>query len=522
MRTLFLILSFGFILTACRKEKASWDTDWRVPLISDTLNLNKLVTDSILAINADGSYHLVINRNILEFGLDSIVQLPDTTIRQATTINIPSISVPPGISFINQEEVHSFDVADFQLKRVVLKAGQAEILVKSKVPGATNLTLQLPSVKKNGVAYSKTLFAPAATPTNPTILTDIIDLREYEIDLTGPNGGSFNQLRSRLIVQADPNGETFIFSNQDSIIFEVRFKNLIPNYARGYFGNQIVSDTTVLDFDLLNTLTSGAIDLDNVVLKIELLNGLKTSARSKFTFIENGGITNNTVGLTHPQIGPWIWLNQATGPWDNLVFSSHLIEFNQGNSSIEAFLENIPRFLRLGYSIELNPWGNVSGSWDELFPTSKVIARLTADMPLAIGMNQLTYADTFAIELANDGSAFSVKQGEFEIQTSNAYSFQGQLQLVFLGDQGQQLLTKNASEPIAGSSSLTNFNPMQVAKSTVFISLNEEETEKAMKMKKLVVRAVFDTPQNGQIATLYDGQFLAFKLFTNLKIRTSL
>lgn len=522
MKTYYWIALFSFLLVACRKEKASWDSDWRVPLISDTLRLDKLVTDSILAVNADGSYHLVINRNILEFGLDSLVQLPDTTIKQSTSISISSISVPPGISFINQEEVHSFDVADFQLKKVVLKSGSAEIKVKSQVPGACNLTLQLPSVKKDGVTYSKTLFAPAASAGNPTTLTDVIDLRDYEIDLTGSTGGSFNQLRSKLIVQSDPNGETFVFSNQDSIIFEVRFKSLIPNYARGYFGNQLVSDTTTIDFDLLNNITAGAIDLDNVVLKIELLNGLKTSARSKLSLLENGGISNTTVALNHPQIGPWIWLNQATGPWDNLVFSSHIIEFNQLNSNIEAFLENIPRFLRLGYAVELNPWGNVSGSWDELFPTSKVIARLTADMPLAIGMNQLTYADTFDIELANDGNAFALKEGEFEIHTSNAYSFQGQLQLVFLGDQGQVLLTKNASEPIAGAGSLSNFNPIQLAKSKVFIRLNETETEQAMKMKKLVVKAIFDSPQNGQIATLYDGQFLAFKLFTNLKIRTSL
>jgi hypothetical protein len=522
MRTLFWITLFSLILSACRKEKASWDTDWRVPLISDTLRLNKLVTDSILDINADGSYHLVINRNILEFGLDSIVKLPDTMIQQSTTISVPSVSVPPGVSFINQEEVHAFDVEDFQLKKVVLKSGKAEIKVKSKVPGATYLTLQLPSVKKNGTSYSKTLYAPAANGGNPTVLTDVVDLQDYEIDLTGASGASFNQLRSKLIVQSDPNGETFVFSNQDSIIFEVRFKNLIPNYARGYFGNQLITDTTTVDIDLMDNITAGVIDLDNVKLKIELLNGLKTSARSKFTLVENGGISNTTIALNHPQIGPWIWLNQATGPWDNLVFSSHVLEFNQLNSNIEAFLENIPRFLRLGYGIELNPWGNVSGSWDELFPTSKVIARLTADMPLAIGMNQLTYADTFDIELANDGSAFTVKEGEFEIQTSNAYSFQGQLQLVFLGDQGQVLMTKNASESIAGAASTTNFNPIQIVKSKVFVRLNEEETEKALKMKKLVVKAIFDSPQNGQIATLYDGQFLAFKLFTNLKIRTTL
>jgi hypothetical protein len=515
--TVFLFLIASFVV-GCRKEKASWDSDWRIPLIQDSLNLNKLVTDSILDINSDGSYHLVINRDLFNLKIDSLLKIPDTAIIQKVAIEIPGINVPPGFSFLNETEEHTFEIADLILKKVLLSKGTADITIASPIGAPTILTLILPKVKKNGIPYSKTITAGAGSIASPSISKEVLDLSGYEIDLTGIDGSSFNILQSQVQVSSDPNGPDVYVSNQDTISFEVFFKDLIPAYARGYFGNQVFSDTSSTNFDILNSIVAGAIDLENVSLKLSINNGLKTAARAKFTTVENDGLGGSTIALSHPDINQWIWLNQATGNWDNLSPSVHELEFTSTNSNIEAFIENIPKFLRFGYSFELNPWGNTSGGYDELFSTSEVYARLTADMPLAIGMNQLTYADTFNLKYDGADASISLKSGEIEIVTSSSYPFDAALQLEFLDATNTTLFSVTGTEKIKGSGLLTNTAPQTIAKSTVKLILTENQVAELSKLEKLVVKAVFDTPQNGAIATIYDGQFIAFKLYTNLKL----
>ncbi len=519
MRTVLITFLLAASLFSCRKEKATWDSDWRVPLIQDSLNLSKLVTDSILNINPDGSYHLVINRDILNLKIDSILQLPDTAIIQKVAISISSIDVPPGFNFLNETEDHQFEVEDLVLKKIILSKGEADIRIQSPITAPTILTITLPSVKQNNVAYTRTIQAPAGSISNPSIINETLDLSGYEIDLTGVDGSQFNIIQSQVSVTTSATGPSVTVTNQDTIRFEVRFKNLIPAYARGYFGNKIFNDTTSFDFDMLNSIVAGSIDFENVSLSISLQNGLKTSARAKFTLVENDGIGGSTVALSHPEIGPWIFLNQAMGNWDNLAPSIHNIEFTSGNSNIEPFIENIPKFMRIGYEFELNPWGNTSGGWDEFYSTSQVIARLTADMPLAIGMNNLTYADTFNLKYANDGKGISIKEGNIEVETHSSYSFDAALSLDFIDANNVVLFSKTGSEKIKGSSSLNNnSSPLEIVKSTVYITLSESEVQQIEQIDKLVVKAVFDTPQSGSIATFYDGQFVAFKLFTNIKL----
>lgn len=519
MRTVIITLLLTASLFSCRKEKATWDSDWRVPLIQDSLNLSKLVTNSILDINPDGSYHLVINRDILNLKIDSLLQLPDTFIVQKVVIAAPSVNVPPGFNFLNENEDHEFTIDDLELKKIILSEGVANVKIYSPISAPTILTITLPSVKKNNVVYSRTINAPAGSISNPSVITEVLDLSGYEIDLTGENGDLFNIIQSQVSVSTDASGPSVNVTNQDTVKFEVQFQSLIPSYARGYFGNKIFSDTTSFDFDMLNSIVAGSIDFENVSLSISLQNGLKTSARSKFTLVENDGVSGTTVALSHPEIGPWIFLNQATGNWDNLTPSIHNIEFTSGNSNIEPFIENIPKFMRIGYKFELNPWGNTSGGWDEFFSTSQVIARLTADMPLAIGMNNLTYADTFNLKFDNDGQGISIKEGNIEVETHSSYSFDAALKLDFIDANNMVLFSKTGSEKIKGSTSLNNnSSPLEIVKSTVFIKLTEAEVEQLKNIDKLVVKAVFDTPQSGAIATFYDGQFIAFKLFTNIKL----
>lgn len=503
---------------SCRKEPASWNSDWNLVLIQDTLKLDNLVTEEILGVNSNSSYHLLINRNLLDLNINDVVALPDTLIEQ--TINIPvAISVPPGIQFIDQIENNEFNFQGLELKRVILNEGRAMVKISSPIGATCIVTLTLPGVKKDGVTFVVDTEVPPGTTANPSAKEINVDLTGYDIDLRGVNGDIFNMIQSQFRVKTDPNGSAVNVNPSQQVKFEVRFYDMKPRYAQGYFGNRVFEEVQDINLDFMNRIVSGAIDIENVNLKLTLLNGIMVGARGKVNLLEGENANGNSITLSHPQIGPWIWINQALGNWEDIQASSHEINLSSGSSNIESFIENLPRILRVNFAFEINPFGNTSGGWDELYINSFVRARLTADMPLAIGMNQLTLRDTFNLKYKQSG-AIAPNSGTIKIKTFNAFSLSATISLQILNENNASILTKAGDGNIQGSNTISNFAPMNVVPSEVNFHFDEQEMINLRNMHRIVLTAVFNSPNIGQIAQIYAGQFLAFKIFSNLKLNT--
>ena len=317
MKKSTLLVFTLFLAFACRKEPVSWNSDWSLVFIQDTLNMDYLVTDTILGVNTDGSYHLLINRDILNLNMDDIVAIPDTVI--AHNVNIPiSVSVPAGSQFIDQIEDNTFDFDGLELKKIMVRSGRALVEVKSPIATMCIVTLILPGVSKNGVVFSLEVEVPAGSNGNPSSIVQEIDLSGYEINLAGVNGTLYNSIQSQFRVKTDPNGGPVMVSTSQVVNFEVAFQDLKPSYARGYFGNRIIEEQQDIDLDFMDLVVAGAIDMENVNLTMTLYNGIKVGARAKIESLEGINAQNNSVFLTHPQVGPWIWINQALGTWDDL------------------------------------------------------------------------------------------------------------------------------------------------------------------------------------------------------------
>ena len=52
------------------------------------------------------------------------------------------------------------------------------------------------------------------------------------MDLTGPNGGSYNVLQSNVAVKTDPSGPTVTITNQDVTKVEATIKNIKVGYTK--------------------------------------------------------------------------------------------------------------------------------------------------------------------------------------------------------------------------------------------------------------------------------------------------
>lgn len=522
MKQLFLILPLMALLTvACKREQAVWESDWQVPLLNDTLNLDKLVEDSIVTVNG-GYYELSIDRTIYELKLSDIVDIPDTTIKNDYAIPINGLNVTPGTSFVNNVEEHVIDMGDIELKRIRVKSGGVAISVKSPIETTCLFTVQLPGVTKNGVTLSQDFTVPPGSDNNLSVVNGFVDMAGYELDLRGPGQGSFNIIQSKMTVKSDPNGQTVNVSNLDTLRFVFEMNDLVIDYARGYFGSQVITDTLTENIDALSKISSGIIDLPSSSIELELVNGLKMSAKAKLTELKNTNAQQSTVNMTHPSLDSWITINSATGTENSLQPSTTSLLFDGSNSNIEQYLENHGAENKIGFELQLNPWGNVSGGWDEIFPQSSLKVNLKADMPLAIGLTDVVLLDTFDFSFKQDFTKTHVTSGNIWVKATNAFPLSGVVTLYLLDASGNTITTINGSTTFSSSVYGSVVNGILQKQSFVEFPIAESVLEQLDLVKQLSLKVTMNTPNpvtnlSEQMQIPADA-FFGFKVGAKLKV----
>lgn len=480
-------------IASCKKD-TSWNSAWVVPLINDTLDINKFVNDSTL--DASGSnYFLNLRRNLYNFSLTDIVAIPDTTIDRSVALNITSINVNPGFTFYNSIEEHNLNLHDIELKIIQLSGGAIDFELENPVSTGVYVTVELPGVTKNGIVLSKTFFISSGTVSNPGKIKESMSLADYQIDLRGTTGNSFNTLQSLVKIKSDPNGSAVTVTNQDLFKIKAKFRDVIIYYARGYFGQKELQDTTVFNINILNNVIGGAIDIQNTTVKLTLENGIKIDGTGLIKYLKNTNNQNNTVYLSGGSIGNTFTIDQPTGSFSSLLPSKREILFTSGNSNIEQFIENLGAKNEIAYKININPWGNTSGGWNEVYPQSKLKLTLEAQMPLSMKMDNLTIRDTFDFKFEQKKDKSHIESGILQLDLDNAFPFTGKIKLLFVDEYGAIVETVSASQPIPSSLyGQQDSQGLMHQKSTIDVSLPIETVDKLSATKKIIVEASFDTP----------------------------
>lgn len=521
MKTKLFGVMVVVLFASCKKENTVWETDWSAPIINDTLSLKNMVNDSTLA-ESGGFYVLDLKRTLFNFNLAELIEIPDTTIVENFGFS-GTLNLSPGFSFVNSIEEHTINADGVQLKQIVLKEGFIDVRVENPLPTKTIFTVQLPGVSLNGVTFNNQYEAPPGTLANPGVATETIDLSGYSLDLTGISGGEYNILRSQINVMTDPSGPSVFITPSDITSVEATFRSVKVSYARGYFGNQVVSDTTDVFVEILDKIQGGSIDLPNTSITFEIENGIKVGAQGTLTTVSNENHFGNVVNLSSAQIGTPFNVDPATGDWNSLVPSYKSLVFNSNNSNIEAYLENLGSTHVLGYGLELNPWGNVSGGWDEVFPNSKLAIRMKANMPLNIGMDGIVLRDTFEVALNQDPEKTRIKSGELILQARNGFPISGTVKLLLL-DQNDNVLKVIAGSQELRSSEYGTYDSTQevnVEVSDVLFLLPEDVVDAANSAKKIVVETSFNTVNTttgtNEQMHIPVGAFLGVKLKTKFK-----
>jgi hypothetical protein len=215
-------------------------------------------------------------------------------------------------------------------------------------------------------------------------------------------------------------------------------------------------------------------------------------------------------------------VNAATGDFYTLSPSMTTLEFNPQNSNLEQFLENHGGKNDIGFKMELNPWGNVSGGWDEIFPQSALKVKLTGDMPLSIGLTDLVMQDTFDFSFKQDFTQTHIASGTMWLKATNAFPFSGVVTLYLMDAQGNIIATVNSSSEVASSVYGTIVNGVLQKQSTVEFNLPDSVLDDLENVTQLSVRLKLNTPNPStnvsEPVQIPAGAFFGMKVGAKLKL----
>ena len=420
-RSLFLLGGIVLFAFGCqRTEPTSWDLQAALPVASGSIEWNDLVPDSLTQLDQIGIVHFILERSLIDFQLDTLVALDDTTIVSSFTpgFNGGPLSLPPGFQLIDNEENMVLGVSNAEIRNIRISEGTLEYRIRSFMDAELTVTYDLPGVAlPEGGTLSLEANTEPASDENPWELFGERDLADVEIDLQGLSGSTVNRLATFSEVSISPastaNADIF---GDDSVRVELTFRDVKIEYARGYFGQR--SDETTSEVDISPFIeTAGSIDPQSIILNMEITNSVGADASILIEEIKATNSTNEEF-LIHSSIGQNINLTRALDLGGSVQPNSYFYDINQDNSNITSVLGMIPNELQVKTQFELNPAGDVSGGNDFIYTDEPFDATLFLDLPMSFSSEGLSLVDTLTLASFETEQTFST---DLTLQVTNGF-----------------------------------------------------------------------------------------------------
>ena len=512
--TLFILL----FATSCKKEKTTWNSDWNAPLVHGKLTISDLIPNNVTE-NNDNYASLIFNDTVYSFSIDTLIKLPDTTLVQKAATSFPNLTLQPGNLITSLGVDQLYDLGEIQLKRLIVQEGTAIITITSPWTGKSKVEFKFPKTKDgNGDTFAKEYYLPAGSQSNPSVVTETISMKNFDFDLTGSLGTLYNNITADAKIISAEETNSFVVYNSDTVTIKMEFKDMTAKYAKGYFGEYVITDTTSISIVQMKQVMANSLALDSINLDLSIKNGFKLITQA--TFHQLKGINSNTlseVELNFPQLNNTININPASGGLYDYVASSYDIPINSNNSNVLNFIENLPDSIDVGFTIHINPNGNTSGGDDEFYPNSSLDLLLDGELPLKFSADNLVLSDTFDLDFTQNSSA-TVENGSITIKYENGFPLSLNATIDLLDESGSVLetLTPNA-EIISGVYNSTN-STTTPSKGSMTFMINNESMPNLESTKQMLFHVGFSTDQTNTIK-INMADYFNFNLYSDLNIK---
>ncbi|MBI4945981.1 MAG: hypothetical protein HY840_06230 [Bacteroidetes bacterium] len=480
----------------------SWDTDVLAPLVKTTFTINNIIPDSLLHKNPDNSLNIVYNTNLYSF---STLTVPDTTIDTVYFYPFQLIvdSCDLIIPLLTNED--HFNVRTVQLTTVTIHSGKMQLAVENKTRKILDIHYRIPSATLSGNPFDVIVSVPAKTGNNSGVLSTTFDLSGYRFDLTGKNGTKVNTLVTSISAKVNCSdfSKDTVFPFADNIKVSNSFIDMVPQYAKGYFGNTITNITDSTDFSLFRHIIGGTINLEDVNIGLNIENTIGADARMTIDDLSSvNSRTGSKVSLLNSVIGSPINITRSVDNNGIVSPSSYNVSLAPLNSNIKQFIENFPDKLSYKLQYEFNPLGNVSGNNDFIYYDKLLKTSLNMTIPLSLVANNLVMADTVGFTM--NANTTNVNSGNLYLYFENGFPFNAQAQL-YLMNSNSTIIDSLVSVPNTISASSLDINYVCIGKKETKLTIwvDENMLNKLRSAKKMYIKIKFNTANQPNYLKIY-------------------
>lgn len=513
---LAVMVAWAALLTACRKEPrpAQWDLDLLAPLATTILTIGDIVPDSLLSTDDAGNVSILYTAELFTLSLDTILTAPDTSFQYAYALPVPGpVNFPPGTTFEASQDVTRFELEDLQLTRLDIRSGTVEMRIANSMPGHINGDFSLPGATSGGNPFNIQLALQPGTPDAPSIASASRDLSGYSLDLRGPFFDDVNTLATSLAYASSPDYGEISITGQDSLLATVSYFGIVPQYATGYFGmRDIAVDPASTPLDLFEGI-SGTLDLDEVTATLRIRNGIGVDVRANIEYLRsvNSG-TGNSVDLQNAITTGPVNIDRALDLGGSFQSAENTFTLSQGNSNIEAFLENLPDQIEYALGITIDPLGNISNGHDFLYYESKLTAEMQVDVPLRLIATNLTLQRTVAVDLPGSTDGHALQSGVLHLFADNGFPFSAVIGIDIVDVNGQVLSMLGPLGTVASATLGTDGLVNALVSSRLDVKLSQEQVDQFYIGGNIRITATFNTADQVQHVQILDSYSMGLQV----------
>lgn len=485
---------------SCRKSPTDWNTSWTAPIGNGRITLEDILGNENLAVDEWGWYHLVLDTTISDFGWDDIVQIEDTTITKSYFMPF-TLDVPPGVNIINQFQNESFlNTGSAALRKLYLKSGKLKYKLSNSINGQIQCTYELPTAFINGVPLQVNAVAYPGSASTPFVLEGELDLAGCQIDLSGPNGFSVNELKSHIVIQTDPNSNQDAQVNAgDQVKVEMELVDPVVSYAKGYFGMQ--TRTFDREIALLTGLKSGQAQFGGGFVQLDVANFIGMDAFFQLDSCRYFGVNGEQTDLVHPILGVNQTLSRATETSFGISPTHWLFDIGEANSNVIECVETLPNRMKMKAKATFNPFGNVN-AYNDFIDTDHIVSvRLVTDIPLQMAFQEVVFESKIPLDFSDE----SVQQGRIKVRLTNAFPLQVEAN-VFVGGIAAIHQLGSIELPAAPLEAVTLAATPQ--SSSFEIQCNEWQMDELRQRRFLTVQWVLNTLDYPNLVGFRPGYYL--------------
>lgn len=501
------ILIFIIFFSSCRKETVTnWDVDITGPVVTSKLNIKNFISDSLFSTGSNGLLTLTYNREVAYIKLDSLIELPDTTIINKflwpspfpSTLN-PGQNInllPPSNLTFNLEN-------GIALKYGIVRKGNLHIKFSNTISEPIDFKYILPGIKK----FGQPLVIFETIPPGVNSLSRTYALDGYDIDLTAGGTANFNTIVQNYTVSLNSAAAPAEITFGKGAEAEISYSDIVPQYAFGYFGSQNVAiDPDTVNLDIFKNFNAVNFQLSDATLDFKILNEIGAEFNGSLHSIKSINTLNNSnVNLITSQLSA-ININRAYQAGNTVNPSIKLISLNKNNSNVLNFLSNLPNKITYAGSIKLNPLGNTSGYTD--FANYNTGLRVLADIRIPMKYNASAFylQSDAKIDFTTLKQLDDINYGNFIVSAKNGYPFDAILQAYMVDENNaiiDSLFTPGNNTIPKGFIDAQNV-VLSPSSQKLYISFDNAKLQNIKKSKSLKLKAKLQMPPNPPEITIKD------------------